>query len=218
MRGVRSLAYHARMSGFAGEIVSLFQRGGPVMWPLFALSVLSVAITIERLVFWLTTHTATRRRWLRSLTTHFASGDRASASALLAKDGSLYAGAGRALMEAPPRPTLAVEVAERYRPAMERFATMHATIITAAPLLGILGTVLGIIDSFDLLGLSENVTDISAVAAGIAQALITTAFGLIVALVTLFPHMFFRAHTDRGLSELELLATAYANGATGQPA
>jgi len=60
------------------------------------------------------------------------------------------------------------------------------------------------------------VTDISAVAAGIAQALITTAAGLVVALVTLFPHMFFRTHTDRGISEIELLATAYLNAGTAQ--
>jgi len=168
------------------------------MWPLLVLSVLSVAISIERTLFWASTHAPSRRRWLQSLTGHLASGDRASASALIAKDRSVYASVARTILDTPPRETIAVEAAERHRWSFERFSTMHATIITAAPLLGILGTVLGIIESFDLLGASENVTDISAVAAGIAQALITTAAGLVVALVTLFPHMFFRTHTEIG--------------------
>lgn len=201
----------APMDEAVQQMISLFTRGGPVMWPLLALSVVSVAMSIERLIFWLSTHSPTRRRWLRSLTANLAEGDRPAAKALIAKDRSVYAGVAGALLASKPRETIAVEMAERFRPALERFGTTHATIITAAPLLGILGTVLGIIDSFDLLGSSENVRDISAVAAGIAQALITTAFGLIVALVTLFPHMFFRAHADRGLSEIEMLSAAHLN-------
>jgi len=212
-----------RMSDAAEQMISLFSRGGPVMWPLLALSVLSVAMSIERIIFWLGTHSPSRRRWLRSLTLHLAQADSASSSALLAKDNSVYAGVARFLLGTPRRETIAVEAAERYRPALERFSTTHSTIITAAPLLGILGTVLGIIDSFDLLGSSENITDISTVAAGIAQALITTAFGLVVALVTLFPYMFFRTHAERGLSEIEMLAAAHLNaspttGADAPPA
>lgn len=200
------------MNDAIGQMFSLFQRGGPVMWPLLALSVLSVAMTFERLVFWLWTHSPRRRRWLRSLAGNLANGDRASASSLVAKDGSIYASVARSLLAERVSASTAIELAERVRPALERFSTAHATIITAAPLLGILGTVLGIIESFDLLGSSENVTDISTVAGGIAQALITTAFGLIVALVTLFPHMFFRAHVQRSLSEIEILVASAGKG------
>jgi biopolymer transport protein ExbB len=180
------------------------------MWPLLALSLLSVAMSVERTIFWISTHSPGRRRWLRALGNHLSRGEEAQASALIARDGSVYGKAGLMILETPVSGSLAVEVAERFRPTLERFSTAHATIITASPLLGILGTVLGIIESFDLLGASENVTDISAVASGIAQALITTAFGLVVALITLFPHMFFRANVSRALSEIELLAASSA--------
>jgi biopolymer transport protein ExbB len=81
-----------------------------------------------------------------------------------------------------------------------------STIITAAPMLGILGTVVGIIQSFGLLGSVDTVADPSAVAGGIAQALYTTAFGLIVALVTLFPYAIFRSLADKAFARLETLA------------
>ncbi|MEM7622209.1 MAG: MotA/TolQ/ExbB proton channel family protein, partial [Planctomycetota bacterium] len=81
------------------------------------------------------------------------------------------------------------------------------TIITAAPMLGILGTVTGIIRSFSLLGGEAAVTDPAAIAAGIGEALFTTAFGLTVALITLFPHAAFRSQADRCLARFEVLAS-----------
>ena len=86
---------------------------------------------------------------------------------------------------------------------------------TAAPMLGILGTVTGIIRSFAAVGAqaaggagAEGPTDPTLVADGIAQALYTTAFGLLIAIVTLFPYVIFRARIDRALGRLELLAAA----------
>ncbi len=89
-----------------------------------------------------------------------------------------------------------------------------STIITAAPLLGILGTVIGIIRSFRILGAPSEgqLTDPSAVSAGIAEALLTTALGLIVALVTLFPYMIFRANMERALGRLESVIAAAQQG------
>ena len=83
-----------------------------------------------------------------------------------------------------------------------------STIITAAPMLGILGTVLGIIASFEILGADPSATDPSQVSLGIAEALITTATGLVIALVALFPYNAFRTQLDATLSRLELLASA----------
>ena len=74
------------------------------------------------------------------------------------------------------------------------------TIVTLAPLLGILGTVLGIIESFDILG-QAGVEDPRAVVGGIAEALVTTAAGLVIAVLTLIPYNWFvsrvRAYTER---------------------
>ncbi len=77
--------------------------------------------------------------------------------------------------------------------ALESLARMRKgmnildTIITAAPMLGIMGTVLGIITSFDMLGAAGAASEPRAVIGGIAQALITTASGLGIAVVTIFP-------------------------------
>lgn len=189
----------------AGEI---FLRGGPVMWPLLALSVISVMLTVERTFYWILTHRPGRRAWVRRLADRLRKGDHPGARAIIAKDNSLYGEVAAALLDAGGDPSAALQVGESRRPSFERFSATLSTIITAAPLLGILGTVLGIIRSFDLLGAGQAVTDIGAVAAGIAEALITTAFGLIVALITLFPYMVFRAQAERCIGMIELLAAA----------
>ena len=90
------------------------------------------------------------------------------------------------------------------------------TIITLAPLLGILGTVLGIISSFELLG-DSGIEDPKAVTGGIAQALITTAAGLSIALVTLVPFNYFVAKVNKAAKEINKMTArfeaAYQKGA-----
>jgi biopolymer transport protein ExbB len=193
----------------------LFQRGGPVMWPLLALSVVAGAAILERAWFWARLHRPGRAARNDRLAELLHTADANAVEAATANDHSLYAHAARELARLasarPASPALAVELVERHRPAFQRFNATLTAVITAAPYLGILGTVIGIIDAFDLLGDADN-ADLPGVAAGIAQALITTAFGLIVALVALFPTMVFRAQADRCLGTLERLAAA-AQGA-----
>lgn len=175
------------------------------------MSVLSVAMSFERFVYWARCHGRGRRRWLRLLGERLRSGNRDGVATMISKDRSVYARTVAVLLNTPlGQAPIVADVVEQARHECERFGTSQSTIITAAPLLGILGTVLGIIESFDLLGAGGEVTDISAVAGGIAEALITTAFGLIVALITLFPYMAFRAHAGRCVSTLEALAATAA--------
>jgi biopolymer transport protein ExbB len=95
---------------------------------------------------------------------------------------------------------------------VKRMASLD-TIVTAAPLLGILGTVLGIIDSLELL--SERASpDPLAVTGGVARALITTAAGLIVALMALFPLNYFRERIRSRLHDLESALRIGAGGGT----
>jgi biopolymer transport protein ExbB len=91
---------------------------------------------------------------------------------------------------------------------MRRFMGALDTIITIAPLLGILGTVVGIIESFDMLGAS-GIEDPMAVTGGIAKALITTASGLTIAIVTVFPYNFFNARIERAAQIIEKYATSF---------
>ncbi len=89
---------------------------------------------------------------------------------------------------------------------MRKYMTVLDTMITVAPLLGIFGTVLGIITSFQLLGAS-GIEDPKAVTAGIAQALITTATGLGIAILAVFPYNYFNTRIESAAHVMEKYAT-----------
>lgn len=205
--------------GWTDTLSQLVTQGGWVMLPLGVLSVVSVGLTLERTLFWVATHRAGRSRALARITNELRRGDLSAAASIAGKDRSIYGRfAAELIDEARSRKkggadggvqeSFALERAEARRPAIERWSTVHSVIITAAPMLGILGTVTGIIRSFNLLSADQIVTDPAAVAGGIAEALFTTAVGLIVALITLFPHAIFRSQSDRALTRLELIAAA----------
>ncbi len=202
-------------------LIALFRAGGWVMYPLAVLSILSVALTFERALFWIRTHGASATRTIERITREMRRGDLSAAAAAANRDRRVYGRYASALLDEARQAgsrgrvddSFAIQQAESLRPMIERWATTQATIITAAPMLGILGTVTGIIRSFHLLSADQIVTDPASIAGGIAEALFTTAFGLIVALVTLFPHALFRAHTERCFARLELIAASI----TGPP-
>lgn len=207
--------------GFLQTAREIFAAGGWVMWPLLALSVISVAVICERLIFWMMVDRPGRIRWLADLADELRRGDVAAARSALAADGSPYARVVRTLLRRGVSEPAAMEAIEQHRGPLERFSALLSTVITAAPLLGILGTVTGIIQSFRLLGAASDpsglpVSDPALVATGIAEALVTTAFGLIVAMVVLFPYVLFRAWADRALGRLESLAAAAVHGAAHQ--
>ncbi len=200
------------------DLVSLFVGGGWVMYPLLLLSLVSITLTVERTAFWMRIHSPGSRRRLSRLMSKIRAGDTTAAIAMAERSGSIYmrfvAGlldhATRTNADAGATESAALELIEDARPIIERFSVILSTIVTAAPLLGILGTVTGIIQSFRLLGGAEAITDPTVVAAGIAQALYTTAFGLTVALVTLFPYVIFRSQADRCLGRLETVSATIA--------
>jgi biopolymer transport protein ExbB len=200
------------------DLLQFFRAGGWVMYPLLLLSLVSVTLSVERAAFWLRTHSPGARRRLARVMAKVRAGETTAAIAIAEQSGSIYMRFAAGLLDHATRThadknateTAALELIEDARPIIERFSVVLSTIVTAAPLLGILGTVTGIIQSFRLLGGAETVTDPAAVAAGIAQALYTTAFGLIVALVTLFPYVIFRSQGDRCLGRLETVGATIA--------
>jgi biopolymer transport protein ExbB len=200
------------MTGLTDDLTLLIQRGGYVMLPLLALSVVSLTLIIERIWFWTVTHSPGRRRRLAMLNDALRQGERRVAETVIADDRSPYGHVARRLLKAGASDAVAVEAVEGERPRFDRFMVTLSTIITAAPLLGILGTVIGIIQSFNLLGEQTTLTDPRVVSGGIAEALLTTALGLIVALMTLFPYMIFRGHVDRAMTRLESVIAAAQQG------
>jgi len=183
-------------------------RGGIVMWPLLAVSVVAVTLIIERSFFYLTTNSAARRERVYQLGKLLRAGRHEEARAEAKRDGSIYGDAVTRLLEDKLSESAAVDAIELQRGRLERFLPTLSTIITAGPMLGILGTVIGIIGAFNQLSGNRAELDLSDLGGDIGEALITTAAGITVALLTLLPYNLFRAQADRSLSRLESLLAA----------
>jgi len=169
---------------------------------------LAVTLLLERGWFYMQTNSSGRLGRVREIGKRIRAGDREGAKAIAQTDHSIYGQAAAAMLDEKLTEAAAVEAIETQRARLERFLPTLSTIITAAPMLGILGTVIGIIRAFNVLSLERNEMDLNMLAGGIAEALITTAGGITVALITLFPYNGLRAQVDRSLSRLETLAAA----------
>ncbi len=194
------------------SIMSLLTRGGWVMPILLVMSVIAVMLCIERSVFWLKTRSTIGRGELPRLTQMLRKNHTQKIHQQLQAGQSVHLRFVRYVLDHGSTESVAIEATEAVRPQFERFMTILSTIITTAPLLGILGTVVGIIGSFELLGDGKLVTDPRDVSGGIAEALLTTQVGLIITLITVFPYMIFRSAVNRTLGELEVLAAAIMEG------
>jgi len=189
----------------------LIAKGGPVMWPLLACSVVALAVAIERTLFWIIVSFRHDRKKIERIFSLTEEGNFEAAisegnnsrclSVQILTTGLSHRNYG--LNESLE--TAALSEIE----SMKRGLSVLDTIITLAPLLGILGTVSGIIISFDLLG-EAGIEDPKAVTGGIAQALITTAAGLSIAIVTLLPYNAFTRKVEKATRDLEQLINQYA--------
>ena len=185
-------------------MLELFFRGGPVMWPLLLCSLVAFAFALERLMFWVGVWRARERDKAEGFLRLAERGEynRAADLAHGSKDfvvETLHAG----LVHRNYDLTSALEMSAGAEISkMRRFLDVLDTIVTLAPLLGILGTVTGIIGSFNILG-EAGPADMKEVTSGIAEALITTATGLSVAIATLIPYNFFWSRVEKASSELQ---------------
>lgn len=191
----------------------LIERGGWVMYPLLALALISIMLSVERVWFFVRTNGPPAKQRLTHVGLALRSGQREAINTYRQRDATVYSRALSHLFADRPSEAAAVAAVEGQRHRLERFMPLLSTIITAAPMLGILGTVLGLIASFDVFSArSDSATqaaqDLGGVSRGIAEALTTTAVGLIIAVATLLPYNLFRAQIDRSLSRLEGLMAA----------
>ena len=198
----------AMFSQLIDTLGGMIDRGGWVMYPLLLLSFISLALIFERTWFWLSTNNPARRRRFQQVVKLIRARQDQQVLALIQNDRSVYGTIVRALMGARPSDATVKELIEHQRPRIQRFMPTLGTIITAAPMLGILGTVTGIIQSFNVLSAKDVVTDPTLIAGGIAEALVTTVAGLVIALVVLFPYNAFRAQIDRTMGLADALVAA----------
>jgi len=189
-------------------VMDYFYQGGPVMYPLLFCSLLSLTLIIERVVFWLRESRRRDRRKLDDFMECIEKNDlpRAKEIADTTRDFVVRVMVCGVLhQEFSLRDALQMS-ADAEIARMKKYLSVIDTMITLSPLLGILGTVTGIIHSFQVLGTmgAENPT---LVTLGISQALITTAFGLIIAIFSLIPYNYFWAKVEKATLEMEKYGT-----------
>jgi biopolymer transport protein ExbB len=202
-------------------MIHLFHRGGLVMYPLLICSLVSVGIAVERFYYY-------RHHWRRG--DDFAEKIR---SALTAKDweaaivvcervdtvvsrtvkaGLIYAncpGMGAMTVKEAFEERMAVEVT-----GLKRHLDYLSAIVTVAPLLGLLGTVIGMIGTFNVMDASGS--GAAAITGGVGEALVATAAGLCVAVVAFFIHTFFAHRFEQVVKDAEdmcFMVLGYKRGA-----
>jgi biopolymer transport protein ExbB len=187
--------------------VDNFRKGGPIMWPILVVSLTALAVVIERVFWWL-------GRWLRrdpkrieKVFTAIEVGDVAEASRLSrdSRDPVL-----RMMWNGLNHQHASLQGALQVAAGIEikragRFLVVMDTLVTLAPLLGLLGTITGLMKSFSFLGNEELA--VQAVTGGIAEALIATACGLGIAIFALVPFNFFTSRVSNLEFELQTAAT-----------
>jgi len=193
---------------FTGNfLIDNFRKGGPIMWPILIVSIVGLTVVIERIFWW-------GGRWFRrdpklieKVFTAIETGDVAEASRLSrgSRDPVL-----RMMWNGLNHQHASLQGALQVAAGIEikragRFLVVMDTLVTLAPLLGLLGTITGLIRSFSFLGNEELA--VQAVTGGIAEALIATACGLGIAIFSLVPFNFFTSRVSNLEFELQTAAT-----------
>jgi len=164
-------------AGFLGGnwLIDKFHKGGPIMWPILIVSIVALTVVLERCIWWCGRWFRRDPKRIEKVFTAIENGDTAEASRLSrsSRDPVL-----RMLWNSLNHQHSSLEAALQVAAGIEikragRFLVVMDTLVTLAPLLGLLGTITGLIRSFSFLGNEELA--VQAVTGGIAEALIATA-------------------------------------------
>ena len=190
--------------------LDLINKGGWVMVPLVFLSIISLTVMLERglsireaaldaeKLFADLEPLLQERRFSQAV--ERCRQDSGPVAAILAT------GISNRHLDFPDIERAMEELALRETPLLQQRLSVLDTIITMAPLMGLLGTITGMIRSFKLFG-SQGLVDPAGVTGGVAEALIATALGLFVALIALFAFNYFSDRQARVMDEMERLGT-----------
>ena len=187
-------------------MVDYFIQGGAFMWPILALLAVGLAFSIER--FWtLTRASVNTRKFLAKLQNALQEGGIEGAAAECEKTPGpvasiLHAGLSRA-EKGLEHVEKAISNAGSIEMAfLERGMVVLTTVIVLAPMLGFTGTVAGMVDAFEAIKVKNDISP-NIVAGGISKALLTTLFGLIVAMIIQVLYNYFTSRIDKLIIDME---------------
>jgi biopolymer transport protein ExbB len=187
-------------------MIEWFLRGGFFMWPILACLILGLAISFERL--WnLTRASVNTRKFLGKIQTALKEGGVEAAKEVCENTRGpvasvFHAGLSRIGQGIEQVEKSIVNAGSIEMSFLERGLVWLSLVISVAPMLGFLGTVNGMIIAFEDIAAANDISP-AIVATGIAVALLTTLFGLVVAIVIQFFHNFFIARVDKLIIDME---------------
>ena len=192
----------------ANVVIDYFLKGGPIMYPILIVAIVAVCVVGERMFWWLRLNMRRDPETLEKVLAAMENGDFKAATAL-AKDSDdpvvrmVWHGLNH-YQHSSMQGALQVAAGIELQKA-GRFLTVMDTLVTLAPLLGLLGTVTGLMGSFQAIGGEELA--VQKITGGIGEALIATMCGLAIAIIALIPFNFFTGKTARLQFEMETAAT-----------
>ena len=186
------------------------QFGGMMVYPLLLLGVIALAIILDKaFVYWRYVRLPTAL--MRLLETYRFAWTDLEGQVMSLVPGSYFGRFFRVILNNRANPAWWVESragdeAQLIEKALSRGLWVLETIVTAAPLLGLVGTIVGMMESFKLIG-GSGLVNPTGITGGVAQALIATTLGLILALIALFAFNFFSHLQSKTMDEMERLGT-----------
>lgn len=208
-------------------IVRFFQEGGPFMYPIALVLVVGLVIALERWIF-LGRARRYNRRAYRELLPALKQGDYASAMQIAqdsrAPIGQIILAGIQRMQSTPARDAIENAMEEGVMealPRLERRTHYLATLANVATLLGLLGTIIGLIAAFTAVASADPAQKASLLSQSISVAMNTTAFGLISAIPLLLAHAMLQTRTTEIVDNLEMAGVKFLNSlepATGSGA
>ncbi len=184
-------------------MINLFIAGGLVMWPLLFFSIISFACIIERFIFWKRVISSNRNN-LNLIAEKFSNLENLQHSK---NKNDLYNPYKKLLLKVKEfnlnnqkNLSIALSISlQSIQYEFDKFNNFFSTTIAISPLLGLLGTVFGLINSFSFIDIGNIGVNAEEVTGGISEALISTAAGLIIAIFTLIFSNYFKAIRNKQL-------------------